>query len=107
MPDAVSIVFLRESPRFERYITLDESGQSAVQLYTNRITKILATCVSSHRRSRKFCATTAPSLGGVTLILPSGGGVSHIAANTRALLTHILAAKGLDGGDRVLGRVLI
>jgi hypothetical protein len=25
-------------------------------------------------------------------------------ANTRALVTHILAAKGLDGGDRVLAK---
>jgi hypothetical protein len=26
--------------------------------------------------------------------------------NTRSLVTHILAAKGLDGGDRVLARVM-
>src|ERR1700689_1773208 len=29
----------------------------------------------------------------------------HAPMNTRALVTHILAAKGLDGGDRVLARL--
>ena len=48
--------------------------------------------------------TTAYIVRGELVMICNAALAEHGLMNTRALVTHILEAKGLDGGDRVLAK---